>query len=155
MDILDELKAVTGALDRETIDYALCGGLAMAVYDLPRATLDIDLLIQIDSLFRAKRAVGPLGFALSAAPMEFHGGKIQIYRLCKIEPETGEELVLDFLLVTPETANAWATRRQVEWEGRTLSVVSPQGLILLKSFRQSGKDQDDIEHLMSIADEEG
>lgn len=60
MDILDELKAVTARLDQEEIDYALCGGLAMAVYDLPRATLDIDLLIQIDSLFRAKRAVEPL-----------------------------------------------------------------------------------------------
>ncbi len=153
MDILEELRAVTSNLDMEGVDYALCGGLAMAVYDLPRATLDIDLLIQLDSLFRAKRAVEPLGFALSAAPMEFHGGKIQIYRLCKIDPETGEELILDLLLVTPETASAWASRREVEWEGRALKVVSPEGLILLKSFRRSGKDQDDIAHLRSIMDE--
>ena len=154
MDILEELKAVIANFDREDIDYALCGGLAMAVYDLPRATLDIDLLIQIDSLFHAKRAVEPLGFTMSAAPMEFHGGKIQIYRLCKIDPKTAEELVLDFLLVTPETASAWESRRKVEWEGRALKVVSPQGLILLKSFRRSGKDQDDIEHLRSITDED-
>jgi hypothetical protein len=154
MDILDELKAVTAALDREKIDYAICGGLAMAVYDLPRATLDIDLLIQADSLFRARRAVEPLGYTLSGAPLAFHGGKIQIYRLCKIDVGTGEELVLDFLLVTPATVSAWASRRDVEWEGRTLKVVSPQGLILLKSFRRSGKDQDDIEHLRSISDED-
>ncbi|MFA5205423.1 MAG: nucleotidyltransferase family protein [Lentisphaeria bacterium] len=154
MDILDELKAVIAKLDQEGIDYALCGGLAMAVYDLPRATLDIDLLIQVESLFRAKRALESLGFTLSGEPMAFHGGKIQIYRLCKIEPQTGEELVLDFLLVTPETAGAWETRREVGWEGRPLKVVSPQGLILLKSFRQSGKDQDDIEHLRNIADED-
>ena len=44
-------------------------------------------------------------------------------------------------------------RREVEWEGRTLKVVSPKGLILLKSFRRSGRDQDDIEHLRSITDE--
>jgi hypothetical protein len=153
MDILEELKAVTGALDRESIDYALCGGLAMAVYDLPRATLDIDLLIRFDSLFRARRAVEPLGFTLSGAPMEFHGGKVHIYRLVKIESGTGEELVLDLLLVTPEITSAWETRREVEWEGRSLKVISPQGLILLKSFRRSGKDQDDIEHLKSITDE--
>lgn len=153
MDILEELKAVIAQFDQDGIDYALCGGLAMAVYALPRATLDIDLLIQVDSLFRAKRAVEPLGFTLSAVPMEFHGGKIQLYRLCKIEPVTAEELVLDFLLVTPETASAWASRQEVEWEGRPLKVVSPQGLILLKSFRQSGKDQDDIKHLRSISDE--
>jgi hypothetical protein len=153
MDILDELKAVTGTFAGEGIDYALCGGLAMAVYGLPRATLDIDLLIQLDSRFRAKRAVEPLGFTSSGAPMEFHGGKIQIYRLVKIELETGEELVLDLLLVTPETAAAWETRRAVAWEGRPLKVVSPAGLILLKSFRRSGQDQDDIEHLRSISDE--
>ena len=153
MDILDELKAVTGAFDSEGIDYALCGGLAMAIYDLPRATLDIDLLIQIDSLLRARRAVEPLGFTLSGAPMEFHGGKIQIYRLVKIEPGTGEELVLDLLQVTPETAKAWDTRLDVAWEDQTLKVVSPEGLILLKSFRRSGRDQDDIEHLRSIIDE--
>ena len=153
VDILDELKAVIGALAREDIDYALCGGLALAVYDLPRATLDIDVLIQVDSLFRAKRAAESVGFTLSAAPMEFQGGKIQIYRVVKTEPGTGEELALDFLLVTPEIAAAWETRREVAWEGRTLKVVSPQGLILLKSFRRSGKDQDDIEHLRSIIDE--
>ena len=152
MDILDELKAIVSSLDREGIDYALCGGLAMAIYDLPRATLDIDLLIQIDSLLSARRVVETLGFTLSGAPMEFHGGKIQIFRLVKIEPGTGEELALDFLLVTPDTAKAWETRREVAWEEQTLKVVSPEGLILLKSFRQSGKDQDDIEYLRSIAD---
>lgn len=154
MDILDELKAITAALDRGGIDYALCGGLAMAVYDLPRATLDIDLLIPIDSLLRAQRAVEPLGFTLNAAPMEFHGGKIRIHRLCKIDHGTGEQLILDFLLATPETLAAWEGRRDVQWEGRTLKVVSPRGLILLKSFRRSGKDQDDIEHLRSITDED-
>ena len=86
--------------------------------------------------------------------MEFQGGRIQIHRLCKIDAGTGEELVLDFLLVTPETASAWESRREIEWEGRTLKVVSPEGLILLKSFRRSGKDQDDIEHLRSIIDED-
>ncbi|MEI8078493.1 MAG: hypothetical protein WCH61_02545 [bacterium] len=154
MDILEELKAVIAQFDQDGIDYALCGGLAMAVYALPRATLDIDLLIQVDSLFRAKHAVEPLGFTLSAVPMEFHGGKIKIYRLCKIEPVTADELVLDFLLVTPETASAWEGRQEVEWDGRPLKVVSPQGLILLKSFRHSGKDQDDIKHLRSISDKD-
>lgn len=153
MNLLEELKAVTESLDREEIEYALCGGLAMAVYDLPRATLDIDLLIQIDSLFSAKRAVEPLGFTLSGAPMTFHGGDVQIYRLVKADPDGGAELVLDFLLVTPATTKAWETRREVEWEGGSLKVVSPQGLTLLKSFRRSGKDLDDIEHLRSVGDE--
>ena len=46
MDILDELNALTNKLSQENIAYALCGGLALAIYALPRATLDIDILIE-------------------------------------------------------------------------------------------------------------
>jgi len=42
----------------------------------------------------------------------------------------------------------------IEWEGNPLKVVSPQGLILLKSFRSSGQDQDDIEYLRSLENED-
>lgn len=42
MDIPEELEAVTARLDQEGIDYALCGGLAMAVYDLPRGIINED-----------------------------------------------------------------------------------------------------------------
>jgi hypothetical protein len=42
----------------------------------------------------------------------------------------------------------------VEWEGNPLKVVAPQGLILLKSLRNSGQDQDDIEYLRSLENED-
>jgi hypothetical protein len=154
MDLLEELRHLIAKLDAEGIEYALCGGLAMAIYALPRATLDIDILIEVESLFRTRRAVEGLGFTLSGEPMEFHGGKIQICRLCKIDPDTAEELVLDLLLVTPETRGAWLSRLRVDWEGGTLSVVSPEGLIALKAFRGSGQDHDDIKYLRSIMDED-
>jgi len=154
VDLLDELKLLLARLDLEEIDYALCGGLAMAVYALPRATLDIDLLIEASSLARAARAVHKLGFTLSATPLEFHDGTVRIHRVSKIEPETGETLVLDFLLVTPDLEPVWRSRAKVDWEGGTLSVVSAEGLIVLKSLRGSGQDQDDIRHLRSILDED-
>ena len=125
MDLLEELKNLAARLDREGIAYALCGGLAMAIYARPRATLDIDIMIDLGSLLRTKRAVEDLGFTLSAEPMEFDDGKVQIYRLCKIDSGSGEELVLDLLIVTPETRQAWDSRLNVEWEGGTLSVISP------------------------------
>jgi hypothetical protein len=153
MDILDELKNLIKKLNEEKIEYALCGGLAMAIYALPRATLDIDLLIEASSLEDTKRAVSEIGFVLKAAPMEFQEGKVVIHRISKIEPGTGEILVLDLLIVTPEIKSAWDSRTKVEWEHGILSVVSPEGLILLKSFRRSGQDQDDIDFLWSIIDE--
>ncbi len=154
MDIIAELKGITRRLDEEGIDYALCGGLAMAVYAMPRATLDIDLLIQVDSLELAQQALQPLGFWVGTALMSFHGGKIRIARLCKVNVQTHEELVLDLLLTTEATVDAWRDRQEVEWEGRKLKVVSPGGLILLKSFRRSGTDEDDIAYLRSIIDED-
>lgn len=154
MDFLEELRRLVERLDKEGIQYALCGGLAMAVYALPRATLDIDIMIEGDSLQKTKRAVDVLGFSLSGMPMEFQGGKVHIHRLSKIEASTGETLVLDLLIVTSDIRQAWESRTKVDWEGGTLSVVSPEGLVLLKSFRKSGQDQDDIQYLRSIMDED-
>lgn len=154
MDILEELKELIIKLNEEQIEYALCGGLAMAIYALPRATLDIDLLIESSSLDAARRAVHDLGFRLESAPMEFHDGKVHVHRVSKIEPKSGEILVLDLLIVTPEIKHAWDSRMKVEWEHGSIDVVSPEGLILLKSFRRSGQDQDDIDFLRSIIDED-
>lgn len=154
MDLLEELKRLVERLDEERIQYALCGGLAMAIYALPRATLDIDIMIESDSLEKISQAIDVLGFNLSAMPMEFQGGKVRIHRLSKIEAGKGEILVLDLLIVTPEIRQAWESRTKVEWEGGTLSVVSPEGLVLLKSLRKSGQDQDDIQYLRSIIDED-
>jgi len=55
MDILDELNALTQKLKEENIEYALCGGLALAIYALPRATLDIDILVEPNFLEATKR----------------------------------------------------------------------------------------------------
>ena len=111
-------------------------------------------MVEASSLDKTKQAVHDLGFILDAMPMEFHGGKVHIHRVSKIDPDTGETLVLDLLIVTPEIRQAWEGRTKVEWEGGTLSVVSPEGLVLLKSFRRSGQDQDDIRYLRGIIDED-
>ncbi len=43
--LYDELRTLISALDRGKIEYALCGGIAMAIHGRPRATVDIDILI--------------------------------------------------------------------------------------------------------------
>ncbi len=153
MDLIGELKKLTAKLNQVGIDYALCGGLAIAIYAKPRATLDIDIMIDPDFLSKTKEAVKELGFTLNAAPMEFRDGAVKIHRITKIDPSSGEHLMLDLLVVTPDTKKAWDSRITIEWEGRPLKIVSPQGLILLKSLRGSGQDMDDIEYLRSLQNE--
>jgi hypothetical protein len=122
----------------------------MAVHGLPRATVDIDLLILADNLEAAKASANELGYTIDAMPMSFSKGAIEIRRVSKIDPETGIVLSLDLLLVTPQIVGVWATRLQVNWEEGMLNVLAPKGLIELKSFRGSGQDLDDIKRLQEL-----
>lgn len=150
MDLYKKLGEVIGALVKHEISYALCGGMAMAVYNLPRATIDIDLLIEESTLEQAKKIAKDLGYSKEVGLMEFANGAVKLYRLTMFDPEFSDILPLDFLLVTPKIHGVWKTRKKVKWEFGDLWVVSKEGLIKLKSFRKSGQDQDDIKHLKGI-----
>ena len=146
LDLFEELRAVIGRLDEGAIPYALCGGLAMAVHGYPRATVDIDIVVPVEDLVRAEAAVRPLGFTLAALPMTFQAGAVEIRRLSKVHA-SGQILSLDMLLVTPALEEAWKTRQAMSWDFGNITVISPEGMIALKSLRGSGRDQDDIKQL--------
>ena len=153
LDLYDEFRAVVSAFSEQAIDYAVCGGLALAVYCAPRATVDIDLLIRPDDLERAIRVVQPLGYTIAEPPMTFVHGVIEIRRFSKAGPESGDVLPLDLLLVSPEIVDVWDSRSQIQIEQGSLWVVSLMGLIAMKSLRASGQDLADIERLRERLDE--
>ena len=157
IDIYDELIRLVELFETEEIDYALCGGWAMAVHGEPRATIDIDLLIPAESSERAIAAiVSNLDYRIRGMDMSFASGAIEIRRVSKIDPESGDLLSLDLLLVTPPILSVWESRIEATWEGRPITVVSKSGLIALKRFRGSGQDLDDIKKLEEgIDDAEG
>ena len=146
IDLSEEFEAVISALAEHGIEYAVCGGLAMAVHGFPRATVDIDLLIRPEAEERVYAAVEPLGFRIRANPMHFDEGRMEIRCISKIDP-AGDTLMLDLLLVTPAFENVWRDRTTIESDFGFISVVSRLGLIELKSGRMSGVDQDDIKRL--------
>jgi hypothetical protein len=74
-------------------------------------------------------------------------GAVRIHRLSKPDPESEDILSVDLLVVTPRLEEAWRTREHLVWEQGRLPVVSRSGLVLLKSLRNSGQDQDDIRRL--------
>ncbi len=154
MDLLEELRKLTQKLDQAGIDYALCGGLAIAIYARPRATLDIDILVPPDYFSETKKVAQELGYTMSSAMMEFSNSAVRLQRLSKVDKVSGEYFILDLLIVTPEIKKVWDNRKAIEWEGYPLKVVSPQGLILLKSLRNSGQDKEDIEYLRSLENED-
>jgi len=136
--LLDEFRSITEALNDSGIDYAICGGWAMAIHGIPRATIDIDLLIRADDLEPAWLIAKNLGYDVEGLPLNF--GAIEIRRISKVESESRRLFTIDFLLVTPAIENVWKDRRVVDWEEGTTSVVSKAGLVTLKEI--SGRDQD-------------
>ena len=153
-DLERELDAVRTQLSANGISYALCGGLAVGVYGFVRATVDIDLLIHAEDEERVYTAVEDLGYTIKARPMNFDQGATRIRRISKVDPTDGETLMLDLLLVTPAYQRVWDTRRQLQWNGRELWVVSPEGLIALKKSRSSPIDLADIEKLEKLVRDE-
>ncbi len=144
LDLYEELRKLISTFDEHKIDYALCGGVAMAVHDHPRATIDIDLLILNESLDQVLAIATELGYGIRGLDMTFAAGAVEIRRISKVDRESGHLLALDFLLVTPEVRDVWNSRVRVDREGGKLSVVSRTGLIALKSLRGSLQDQADI-----------
>ena len=147
LDLFEELTQLIAALEQQDAPYALVGGLAMAVWGFPRATVDIDLLIPPDAAEKVETIAESLGYVIKARPMSFSSGAVVIRRRSKPDPDGGDVLMLDLLVVTPAVQEVWESRQNVEWADGRISVVSREGLIKLKRFRSSGTDLDDIARL--------
>jgi hypothetical protein len=143
-DLYQEFQKLITGLHERQIQYAVCGGIAMAVYDHPRATVDIDLLILSESLVEVVTVAKSLGYTIRGLDMSFAKGAIEIRRVSKIDSETGIVFSLDLLLVTPEIQQIWDSRVQTDWEYGNLSVVSLEGLIKLKELGGRPQDMADI-----------
>jgi len=124
LDNYEEFNSIVSALEQHGVDYAVCGGLAMAVHGLPRATIDIDLLVLAERLEEAKSVLRNLGYTVEAEPKTLSKGVIEIRRLSKIDPRDGDLLMVDLLLVTPQIATAWDSRIRVASAQGSVSVVS-------------------------------
>ncbi|HEY4182372.1 MAG TPA: hypothetical protein VGM90_36315 [Kofleriaceae bacterium] len=150
LDLVTELVGLLDALERESVDYAVCGGLAVGMLARPRATKDIDILIQRDDLARAKALAIACGFDIPARKMIFKQGTPQeqeMHRLSKIDPEDGALMPVDFLLVVKLFETVWNSRLSVEYLGRKIKVVSIEGLVTMKTISGRPQDLRDIELL--------
>lgn len=146
-DIYDEFLKLVEGLTERSIEYALCGGMAVAVHGFPRATIDIDLIVLSESLNDILSLAHDLGYTMRGKDLSFAKGAIEIRRVSKIDSASGDLISLDLLLVTSQIERIWKDRIETDWESHRLSVVSREGLIALKQLRGSGQDLDDIEKL--------
>lgn len=152
--LLQEFTRLTKTLNQQKIDYAICGGWAMAIHGLPRATIDIDLLILSENLTEIWAIVRKLDYDVEALPLYFQDGAIEIRRISKIDEAANRIFTIDFLLVTEALKEVWQTRQWIEWEDGELCAVSREGLIQLKTISARPQDQLDIAKLREIEKDE-
>jgi hypothetical protein len=151
MDIYDEFEKLIDTLNREEIEYAVCGGIAVALHGHPRFTEDVDILIRIDDLDRVSETVEELGFILHSGRLPFNVGGPNEREIFRISKAAGEDLLtLDLLIVGTAYKNVWKDRERFHWKGRTLNIVSLDGLIEMKQKAGRNKDLLDIEELLKI-----
>src|SRR5438445_2377003 len=124
MDILDEYTEFVASLESAGIEYATCGGLAMAVHGYVRATKDLDFLVRQEDLDRAFEVARSRGFDIEGRPLEFDGGSFQLRRVSKINKETRSLITVDFILVTDKIADVWDDSEHLEWGSGSAWVVS-------------------------------
>jgi len=143
-DLIDELEAIVDAFEREHVEYAVCGGIALGYHGFVRATKDLDVLVPPSQLAEALRVARSLGFDVPARKMTFGLATAtprEVQRISKLDVETGDLLTLDLLLVAPDLEDVWETRITIEpVPGKPLVVVSREGLVTMK--RMAGRPQD-------------
>ena len=148
MTLYEELHAVLETLDGAKVDYALIGGLAVAVWGAPRATKDIDLLVQRDDLARAKAALRDRGFTLEAFPLEFKDGS-EVHRVNKVDAARNL-MTVDLMIVDKNLEPAWMSRTRLPFGDREVVVVSRDALIAMKARAARPQDIADIQNLEDI-----
>ena len=143
--LLDELTKLIESAETEGLEYALCGAIALGVQGFPRATMDIDLLIHEQSLEKALEIAGNQGYDIGGLDISFKEPTLEIRTVSKI---IGDAILrLDFLLVTDDIEDVWDTRERLPYLGRSMWVVSREGLIKLKRRANRPQDLVDIERL--------
>ena len=146
-DIFDEFQNFIFKLNEARIDYAICGGWAVAIHGAPRATVDIDLLVLSENLEQVWKIAESLGYWVEGLPLSFDQGIIEIRRISKIDKETKTLFTIDFLLVTEGLQKVWETRENIDWQDGKVWTVSREGLFFMKRLSGRHKDLGDIESL--------
>ena len=147
MDIFYEFLRVVQRLQKEGIEYALIGGVAVAFHTEPRFTKDIDLLIRESELDRVTEVLKREGYFRSSTPWTFRDSNLTLHRFMRVEEQ--DEMIVD-VLVAGDERHGQIISNALEAESEdtgVVRVVSKADLIWLKRQRNSKQDEADIARL--------
>lgn len=135
--MLNRLKGVFESFQQYDVRYVVIGGIAVVLYGVPRATFDLDILIEatpenaqrlLDALINAG-----MGTATLTNVDEILANEITIFK---------DRVRIDVQLSTPglQFEKAWVRKKTMKYQGQKFYVVSIEDLI--RSKRAAGRDVD-------------
>lgn len=148
--MLNRLQDVFRSFQQHDVRYVVIGGIASILHGVPRATFDLDILIEatpentrrlLDALLDAG-----LGTASLTSSEDVLANEITIFR---------DRVRLDVQTSTPGItfANAWHRRETVTYQGQEFFILSKKDLIASKLA--SGRDVDiEDARLLEIPEDE-
>ena len=135
--MLNRLKDVFKSFQRNEVKYLVIGGIASVLYGVPRATFDLDIVVEatqenVSRLLKALAEAG-LGTASLTTVEDVLANEITIFK---------DRVRIDVQTSTPGLffRDAWQRRRQVNYQEQEFHVVSKEDLIASK--KASGRDVD-------------
>ena len=135
--MLNQLRGVFSSFHNHDVRYVIIGGIAAILYGVPRATFDLDILIEAtpenaERLLTALLDAG-LGTAALTTAEDILAHEITIFR---------DKTRIDVQTSTPGLAfaQAWEAREEMDYAGQIFYVASRQHVI--DSKRAAGRKQD-------------
>lgn len=145
--MLNRYQAVFASLQRHDVRYVVIGGIAAVLHGVPRATFDLDILIQstrenAQRLLEALEEAG-LGTALLTTPESVTEQEITVFL---------DRVRIDVQTSTPglDFDAAWDRRNEVVFDGQAMQVVALEDLISSKSASGRPVDLEDVRILRSL-----
>jgi len=139
--MLNRLRDVFLSLQKHDVKYLTIGGIAAVLYGVPRATFDLDILIEatpenaqrlLDALIDAR-----LGTATLITTEALLDNEITIFQ---------DRVRIDVQTRTPgiDFEEAWKNRETMEYQGQAFNVVSRSDLIASKEAAGRQVDLEDV-----------
>jgi len=153
--VLDQaLRKITNVLENLKVPYALIGALALAFYEVVRATQDVDALILLSPV-EMTSLVGKIArLGLSATARRGLPGD-PLVGVVEVEiPTEGGVLTCDLVLPAKRwQSEAVRNARVFEAEGLSVRVVQARDIFLLKLYAGGPQDLLDAGQLLRLQDE--
>ena len=148
--MLDRLTGVFASLGFHDVKYLVIGGIAGAIHGVPRATFDLDILIQAtpENAQRLLDVLAETGFGTASliAAEEVLAEDIVVFQ---------DRVRIDVQTSTPGLTfeRAWERRETIHYRGQAMQVVCRDDLIASKLAAGRDVDLEDV-RLLRLADEE-